>query len=162
MSSMARKQRRSSRELFEGLFRHAGSAPATERANARNRKEFGAIEARRVEDGASATERVAGSTAEPADPRREEDECVHGGVGNDTDCYVVPNSERGEWDVVKEERQRASVQASTKRESEGRARKIIDDFGGGKMHVADGRGKFNEASTQAGPKQGQGTARDRR
>jgi hypothetical protein len=43
-----------------------------------------------------------------------------------------------------------------------RARTIIDNLGGGEMHVADAKGKFSKPATQVGPKQREGRAKDRR
>jgi hypothetical protein len=37
------------------------------------------------------------------------------GKGNDNDRYVVPNKDRGGWDVVKEDHLRASAHADTRR-----------------------------------------------
>jgi hypothetical protein len=36
--------------------------------------------------------------------------------GNDNDRYVVPNSERGGWDVVKEGHKRASDHTNTQKQ----------------------------------------------
>ena len=84
------------------------------------------------------------------------------GKGNDTDRYVVPNKERGGWDVVKEKHERASAHEPTKKEAVDRGREIVDNLGGGELHVANRDGKFGNPSTQVGPKQKESKARDTR
>jgi DNA-binding MarR family transcriptional regulator len=81
---------------------------------------------------------------------------------NDTDRYVVPNSERGGWDVVKEEHERASAHVRTKNEAIGRAREITRNQGGGEVRIANRHGQFIDSDTQSGPKQRESKARDRK
>lgn len=49
--------------------------------------------------------------------------------GNDDDRYVVPNSDRGGWDVVKEKRERVSAHTRTKKQAIDRARDIRRELG---------------------------------
>lgn len=81
---------------------------------------------------------------------------------NDTDRYVQPNKERGGWDVVKEDHQRASAHTRTQREAIGRAREIVDNLGGGEVRIADRQGVFRDSDTQEGPKHSESRARDRK
>jgi hypothetical protein len=73
--------------------------------------------------------------------------------GNDTDRYVVPNKERGGWDVVKEDHKRASAHTDTKPEAVQRARQIVTNEGGGEVRIADKHGEFQEGQQIKGPKQ---------
>jgi hypothetical protein len=73
--------------------------------------------------------------------------------GNDTDRYVVPNSERGGWDVVKEDHKRASVHTENKPEAVASAKQIVTNEGGGVVRVQDKEGKFQEGKEIKGPKQ---------
>ena len=68
---------------------------------------------------------------------------------NDEDRYVVPNKERGGWDVVKEGHQRASGHFDTQKEAINRAREIVDNSGGGRGDVRiQGRdGKFRDSDS---------------
>lgn len=63
--------------------------------------------------------------------------------GNDGNRHVVPNKERGGWDVVKENHQRSSGHFDTQKEAEARAREIVDKTsrGNGEVitHGRDGR-----------------------
>jgi Uncharacterized protein conserved in bacteria (DUF2188) len=81
---------------------------------------------------------------------------------NDTDRYVVPNHERGGWDVVKEDHERASAHTRTRVEAIDRARDIVDNLGGGEVRIADRHGRFNDSDTQRGPHQRESKARDRK
>lgn len=81
---------------------------------------------------------------------------------NDSDRYVVPNKERGGWDVVKEDRDRASAHTDRKVEAEKRAREIVDNLGGGEVRIADKHGKFDDSDTQNGPRHKESPARDRK
>lgn len=67
--------------------------------------------------------------------------------GNDNDRYVVPNQERGGWDVVKEDHPRASAHADTKKEAVDRARQIVENLGGGEVRQADRDGRFGDSDT---------------
>ncbi len=69
------------------------------------------------------------------------------GKGNDNDRYVVPNSDRGGWDVVKENHNRASAHTTTKKEAVDRAREIVENRGGGEVRQANRDGKFNDSDT---------------
>ena len=67
--------------------------------------------------------------------------------GNDNDRYVVPNKERGGWDVVKEDHQRASAHTDTKAEALDRGREIVHNQGGGELRIASKRGTFIDSDT---------------
>lgn len=69
------------------------------------------------------------------------------GKGNDNDRYVVPNTERGGWDVVKEDHERASAHTGTKKEAVDRAREIVENLGGGEIRQANREGKFIDSDT---------------
>ena len=56
------------------------------------------------------------------------------GTGNDGNRHVVPNPEGG-WDVVKENRQRASAHFDTQKQAESRAREIVNNSGRGNGEV---------------------------
>jgi hypothetical protein len=66
---------------------------------------------------------------------------------NDEDRYVVPNEERGGWDVVKENHQRASAHTATQAEAIQRAKEIVNNSGEGKgeVHVQGRDGQFRDA-----------------
>lgn len=81
---------------------------------------------------------------------------------NDSDRYVVPNKERGGWDVVKEDHERASAHTDRKAEAEKRAREIVDNLDGGEVRIADRRGDFSDSDTQSGPGHKESRARDRK
>ena len=55
--------------------------------------------------------------------------------GNDNDRYVVPNKDRGGWDVKKENAKRASAHEPTKKAAEKRAKEIVENTGGGRGEV---------------------------
>lgn len=80
--------------------------------------------------------------------------------GNDSDRYVVPNKDRGGWDVVKENHGRASAHTDTKKEAVDRAREIIKNEGGGEIRIANKDGQFIDSDTVKGPKRGESPARD--
>lgn len=69
------------------------------------------------------------------------------GQGNDNDRYVVPNTERGGWDVVKEDHERVSAHTHTKKEAVDRARQIVENLGGGEVRQADREGRFADSDT---------------
>lgn len=54
---------------------------------------------------------------------------------NDEDRYVVPNEERGGWDVVKENHKRAAAHTDTQAEAIHRAKEIVNNSGEGKGEV---------------------------
>jgi len=81
---------------------------------------------------------------------------------NDTDRYVVPNKERGGWDVVKEDHRRASAHEDTKKDAVDRGREIVDNLGGGDLRIANKDGKFADSDTQSGPKHRESKAPDRK
>lgn len=81
---------------------------------------------------------------------------------NDTDRYVVPNNERGGWDVKKEGAQRASAHTRTKKEAVDRARQIVRNEGGGEIRIHGRDNAFMDSDTVRGPKHRESRARDRK
>lgn len=79
---------------------------------------------------------------------------------NDTDRYVVPNKERGGWDVVKEDHQRASAHTDRKADAVARAREIVNNLGGGELRIQNKDGEFADSDTQTGPKHRESKAPD--
>jgi hypothetical protein len=67
--------------------------------------------------------------------------------GNDNDRYVVPNPDRGGWDVVKEGHERASAHTRTKAEAVDRAREIVENQGGGEVRIDNRRGRLIDSDT---------------
>jgi hypothetical protein len=82
--------------------------------------------------------------------------------GNDTDRYVVPNRERGGYDIVKEDRRRVSARARTQRDAIKRAKEIVANLGGGEVRVQGQDGRFRQADTVAGPRKKESKPRDGR
>jgi hypothetical protein len=70
-----------------------------------------------------------------------------GRKGNDNDRYVVPNKERGGWDVVKENHERASVHTNTKAQAVNRAREIVRNQGGGELRIQNEQGRLIDSDT---------------
>lgn len=70
-------------------------------------------------------------------------------AGNDEDRYVVPNADRGGWDVKKEDAQRSSGHFRTQKEAINRAREIVDNTGGGKgdIRIQGRSGQFRDADS---------------
>lgn len=68
---------------------------------------------------------------------------------NDEDRYVVPNRERGGWDVVKEDHQRASAHFDTQAEAIGRAREIVENSRGGRgeVRIQGKNGRFRDSDS---------------
>jgi hypothetical protein len=81
---------------------------------------------------------------------------------NDSDRYVVPNKDRGGWDVVKEKHKRVSAHLDRKEEAISRAREIVDGNGGGEVRIADRHGKFSDSDTKRGTRHKESPARDRK
>jgi hypothetical protein len=81
---------------------------------------------------------------------------------NDSDRYVVPNSDRGGWDVVKEGCKRASAHAPTKAEAMSRGRNIVKSQGGGELRIANKQGKLIDSDTVRGPRHRESPAKDRK
>jgi hypothetical protein len=67
--------------------------------------------------------------------------------GNDNDRYVQSNKERGGWDVVKEDHERASVHTDTKAEAINRARTIVRNQGGGELRIKNQQGHLIDSDT---------------
>ena len=84
------------------------------------------------------------------------------GKGNDSDRYVVPNKERGGWDVKKEAAERSSAHTDLKTEAIKRAREITNNLGGGEVRIQNKDGKFGDSDTQSGPKHRESPKRDRK
>lgn len=86
-----------------------------------------------------------------------------GTKANDTDRYVVQNEERGGWDVVKEDHKRASAHTRTQKQAIARAKRIVDNLGGGEVRVqGEDRARFRAADTKKGSKQRESKAPDLR
>ena len=68
---------------------------------------------------------------------------------NDEDRYVVPNGDRGGWDVRKENAERSSGHFRTQKEAIDRAREIIDKSGGGNgdVRIQGRNGQFRDADS---------------
>ncbi len=69
------------------------------------------------------------------------------GSGTDNDRYVVPNKDRGGWDIVKEDHERSSAHTDTKKEAVDRAREIVEDLGGGEVRQTDQRGRLSDSDS---------------
>jgi hypothetical protein len=81
---------------------------------------------------------------------------------NDSDRYVVPNKERGGWDVKKEAAKRASAHTDLKAEAVKRARQIVRNEGGGEIRIQNQKGRLIDSDTVRGPKHRESKARDRK
>jgi pimeloyl-CoA synthetase len=81
---------------------------------------------------------------------------------NDSDRYVVPNKERGGWDVKKEHAKRASAHTGIKKDAVDRARQIVKNEGGGEIRIQNQKGKLIDSDTVRGPKHSESKARDRK
>lgn len=67
--------------------------------------------------------------------------------GNDSDRYVVPNRQRGGWDVVKERHKRASAHAPKKKGAIDRGREIVRGAGGGELRIQNRQGRLIDSDT---------------
>jgi hypothetical protein len=81
---------------------------------------------------------------------------------NSSDRYVVPNKERGGWDVVREGHERASAHTHTKEQAIDRARQIVRNQGGGEIRIQNQQGRFIDSDTVSGPRHRESPARDRK
>lgn len=70
------------------------------------------------------------------------------GTGNDND-RTVQRRQDGDWEVVKENRERASAVAPTQREAIDRARQIVRGAGGGELRIKGRDGKYRDSDTVA-------------
>ena len=75
---------------------------------------------------------------------------------------MVPNRERGGWDVKKERAGRASAHTERKVDAVNRAREIVRNLGGGEVRIANKLGKLIDSDTVRGPKRSESPARDRK
>lgn len=66
---------------------------------------------------------------------------------SETDRYVVPNKERGGWDIVKVGHRRATGYAKTKHEAVSTARTILRREGGGELRIMNRYGKLTDSNT---------------
>jgi len=71
---------------------------------------------------------------------------------NDGNRHVVPNSERGGWDVVKENHQRASAHETTQKAAEARAKEIVEKSGRGNGEVITHRKDGSIRDSDSGSK----------
>lgn len=78
-----------------------------------------------------------------------------------SDRYVVPNSERGGWDVVKEGHRRATAYADTQEKAVSRARDLIRRDGGGELRIMNRSGKIVSSNTVKRSRAGSRPARTR-
>ena len=71
---------------------------------------------------------------------------MRGMAKNDEDRYVVPNGDRGGWDVIKEHAKRASAHFATQKEAVARAKEIVEKTGHGRgdVRVQGRNGKFRD------------------
>lgn len=69
------------------------------------------------------------------------------GKGNDNDRWVVPNKERGGWDVVKEDHDRSSVHTDTKKEAIDAGREFVRNAGGGELRIQNREGDLIDSDT---------------
>lgn len=81
---------------------------------------------------------------------------------NDSDRYVVPNNNRGGWDVKKEDAERASAHTARKDDAIKRAREIVGNLDGGEVRIQNKDSKFGDSDTQSGRKHRESPARDRK
>jgi len=70
-------------------------------------------------------------------------------ANNDEDRYVVPNKDRGGWDVVKEDAKRASAHFDTQGKAISRAREIVENTGRGKgdVRIQSENGQFRDSDS---------------
>ncbi len=70
-------------------------------------------------------------------------------AGNDNDRYVVQNEERGGWDVVKEDHQRASAHFDTQAQAIARAKEIVENSGRGEgdVRIQGRNGQFRDSDS---------------
>lgn len=68
---------------------------------------------------------------------------------NDNDRYAIPNKERGSWDVMEEDRKRASGHFGTQGEAVTRAKRIVEDsvHGEGEVRIQGKHGKFRDSDS---------------
>lgn len=73
-------------------------------------------------------------------------------TGNDGNRHVVPNRERGGWDVVKENHERSSGHFDTQKEAIDRAREIVEKTAGGNgeivIHGKDGKIRDSDSGSR--------------
>lgn len=63
------------------------------------------------------------------------------------DRYVVPNSRKGGWDIIKEGHRRATGYAKTKQEAVANARQAVRKDGGGELRIVNRSGKLTSSDT---------------
>jgi hypothetical protein len=81
---------------------------------------------------------------------------------SDSDRYVVPNGDRGGWDVVKPDHKRASAHTDRKVDAQNRTRVIVTNLGGGEIRIQNRQGRFIDSDTVSGPKHPESPKRDRK
>lgn len=69
-------------------------------------------------------------------------------MGNQNRRHVVPNSSGG-WDVVAPDAKRVSAHADTQAQAIDRAKKIVDNAGGGEVRIHGRDGKIRNSDTVA-------------
>jgi hypothetical protein len=68
-------------------------------------------------------------------------------MANDNNRHVVPNSERGGWDVVAPGSSRASSHHETQAEAIDRGRAIVQNAGGGELRIHGRDGRIRDSDT---------------
>jgi hypothetical protein len=82
-------------------------------------------------------------------------------VANDNERHVVPNTERGGWDVVAPGASRASSHHERQADAITRGREIVGNAGGGELRIHGRDGRVRDSDTVA-PGNDPNPPRDRR
>jgi hypothetical protein len=70
-------------------------------------------------------------------------------MANDNNRHVVPNPEKGGWDVKAPHAQRPSSHHQTQAEAEARAKEIVGNLGGGEVVIHNRQGQIRDKDTVA-------------
>lgn len=70
-------------------------------------------------------------------------------MAKDTDRDVVPNRDRGGWDVVAPGASRASSHHDTQADAIARGREIVQNAGGGEVRIHGRNGQIRDSDTVA-------------
>ena len=68
-------------------------------------------------------------------------------MGKDNERHVVPNKDRGGWDVVAPGAERSSGHFGTQSQAEARAKEIVGNAGGGEVRIHNRQGKIRDSDT---------------
>jgi Uncharacterized protein conserved in bacteria (DUF2188) len=63
--------------------------------------------------------------------------------------HVIPNKDRGGWDVKKPGSDRSSGNYATQKEAEQRAKQIVSRAGGGEVRIHDQKERIRDSDTVA-------------